>query len=347
MTTITEAAKIVGLTRRVIQEYESAGVAIKPTKRNKYGYLMYDDICMNRLWQIRFYRELGYDKAKIKTIFESPSYDNGAAIDAQIAMLEEKKQEIENLISVAKFMKETGITPQSMQPRSLVPGATFNDTFGFLGALARQIKSAENSGAFDGMEITDEQAKLVIEAFESGLSLYREGLSHTDPAVQEAVKAFHSAAKPILSEAVSGLLLVGYLIAPGSEVASAVEEEYQLPGVAEFLQLAIVKYCEDNIDSGPDKIINDLLGEIISMGKEKFKSNSPEVQAVVHRLFEFYKTGIGLRYVSPLDMMRSNVSYYSDPGMMPVIDKLFQGRGASKYLAAAIKYYCDGHDEKL
>ena len=37
----------------------------------------------------------------------------------------------------------------------------------------------------------------------------------------------------------------------------------------------------------------------------------------------------------------------SDPGMMPVIDKLFQGRGASKYLAASIKYYCDGHDEKL
>ena len=91
MTTITEAAKIVGLTRRVIQEYESAGVAIKPTKRNKYGYLMYDDICMNRLWQIRFYREMGYDKAKIKTIFENPRYDSAAVIDAQIAMLEEKK----------------------------------------------------------------------------------------------------------------------------------------------------------------------------------------------------------------------------------------------------------------
>ena len=347
MITITEAAKIVGLTRRVIQEYESAGVAIKPTKRNKYGYLMYDDTCMNRLWQIRFYREMGYDKAKIKTIFENPRYDSAAAIDAQIAMLEEKKQEIENLISVAQLMKETGITPQSMQPRSLVPGATFNDTFGFLGALARQMNSAENNGTFDGMEIPDEQAELMIDAFERGLSLYREGLSHNAPAVQEAVKSFHSAAKPILSDAVSGLLLAGYLIAPGSEGASAVEEEYQLPGVAEFLQLAIVKYCEDNIDSGPDKSINDLLGEIVSMGKEKFKSNSPEVQAVVHRLFEFYQTGIGVSYISPLDMMRSNVSYYSDPGMMPVIDKLFQGKGASKYLAAAIRYYCDDHDEKL
>jgi hypothetical protein len=33
--------------------------------------------------------------------------------------------------------------------------------------------------------------------------------------------------------------------------------------------------------------------------------------------------------------------------MMPVIDKLFQGKGASKYLAAAIRYYCADRDEKL
>lgn len=111
MITITEAAKIVGLTRRVIQEYEGAEVAIKPTQRNKYGYLMYDDTCMDRLWQIRFYRELGYGKAAIKAIFDNPNYDNVAALDAQIEMLEKKKREIENLINVAQLMKETGITP--------------------------------------------------------------------------------------------------------------------------------------------------------------------------------------------------------------------------------------------
>ena len=41
MKTVTKAADIVGLTVRMIQEYEKYGVAIKPTERNKYGYLMY------------------------------------------------------------------------------------------------------------------------------------------------------------------------------------------------------------------------------------------------------------------------------------------------------------------
>lgn len=41
MKTVTKAANIVGLTVRMIQEYEKYGVAIKPTERNKYGYLMY------------------------------------------------------------------------------------------------------------------------------------------------------------------------------------------------------------------------------------------------------------------------------------------------------------------
>lgn len=72
MKTVTKAADIVGLTVRMIQEYEKYGVAIKPTERNKYGYLMYDDDAIDRLWQIRFYRELGYDKKAIKTVFDDP-----------------------------------------------------------------------------------------------------------------------------------------------------------------------------------------------------------------------------------------------------------------------------------
>ena len=101
MRTITDAAKIVGLSRRVIQEYEKDGVAIKPSQKNKYGYLIYDDTTIDRLWQIRFYRELGYDKRAIKAVFDDPDYDYTAALEAQVKLLEKKKLEIENLIGVA------------------------------------------------------------------------------------------------------------------------------------------------------------------------------------------------------------------------------------------------------
>ena len=82
MKTITDAAKIVGLSRRVIQEYEKDGIAIKPKQKNKYGYLIYDDVTIDRLWQIRFYRELGYDKRAIKAVFDNPDYDHTAALEA-------------------------------------------------------------------------------------------------------------------------------------------------------------------------------------------------------------------------------------------------------------------------
>lgn len=347
MKTITEAAKIVGLSRRMIQEYEGARVAIKPSRRNKYGYLMYDEVCINRLWQIRFYKELGYGKAAIKKIFDNPSYDHAAALGSQIEMLEKKKQEIENLISVAQLMKETGITPQSMQPKTTVPGATYNDTVGFLGAWARQIKAVEQIDSYSDVVFTGEQGGLLFEAFERGISLYREGHSYDDSVVQDVVREFHAAAKPFISGLVSGLLLVAYLIAPGSEGARAIEEDYQLPGVAEYLQLAITKYCEDNIDSGPDKAIHETLDEIVTLGKQKFKAGSSEVQAVVKKLFDCYNTEATVSYLSPMDMLRSVIGYYRDPGMMPVIDKLFRGKGAGKYLAAAIECYCNSHDDNL
>lgn len=348
MRTITEAAKIVGLSRRMIQEYEKAEVAIKPPQRNKYGYQVYDDACMNRLWQIRFYRELGYGKTAIKAIFDNPDYDHAAAIEAQIELLEKKKQEIENLIGVAKLMKETGITPQSLQPRNTLPGAAFNDIFGFLGAMARQINVAEKRDSYNEVNITDEQFERMFEAFEHGLSLYKEGRPYDDSAVQEAVRTFHVAARPIISDSVSALLLVAYLITPGSEGSKAVEEEYQLPGVAEYLQRAIAKYSEDNIDSGIDKAINDAFNEIVALGKQKLKPNDPKVQAVVSRLFKHYKkTGAGISYLSPMDLMRSAIGYYSDPGITSVIDRLFRGKGASRYLAAALKCFCNCQEENL
>lgn len=68
MKSLHEVEKIVGLNRRVIQEYESKGVAIKPTHKNKYGYLLYDTPEIERLWQLKFYRELGYRIPEIEEI---------------------------------------------------------------------------------------------------------------------------------------------------------------------------------------------------------------------------------------------------------------------------------------
>lgn len=165
MKTVTKAADIVGLTVRMIQEYEKYGVAIKPTERNKYGYLMYDDDAIDRLWQIRFYRELGYDKKAIKAVFDDPCYDFSTTLETQVKQLEQKRQEIDNLINIANLMKETGLTPKALHSQAAMMGATFNDTFGVLGAVTRQFANDETKPG--DCPITDEEFEHMVTATKS------------------------------------------------------------------------------------------------------------------------------------------------------------------------------------
>lgn len=66
MKSIEEVQKIVGLSWRMIREFEKAGLAQKPDKRNKYGYLLYEEKHIERLWQLRFCKELNYKKKEMK-----------------------------------------------------------------------------------------------------------------------------------------------------------------------------------------------------------------------------------------------------------------------------------------
>ena len=346
MKTITDAAKIVGLSRRMIQEYEKAGVAIKPTEKNKYGYLIYDDRTIGRLWQIRFYKELGYDKNAIKAVFDNPSYDHSAALTAQIELLEKKKQEIDNLINVAKLMKDVGLTPQSLQPRNDMIGTlTFNDSFGLLSAISRQIDTS--TGDIENPPITDEQFDALMEAFERGVSIYKEGFPVDGAEMQEAIRTFHNLATPVLSQSVFGLWTMTFLIAPGSEGGNALEEEYQLPGLAGYLQDAVVKYCENNFEAGVDKLLFDTLDEMVALGIAKHSPSSDEVQTLAAKVHDFYKTAFSETMLSPAELMKSFIETFRDPSAEPVFDKVLQARGASRYIAKALSHYYNNHLEEL
>ena len=106
MKTITEVAKITGIIPQRINDYERAGLLMKPQQRTKRNYRLYDDCDIARLWRIRFYKELGYTIPEMVKIFSDPDYDHAAAIRQQIEALEEKKRQIEMLIKQAESVRD-------------------------------------------------------------------------------------------------------------------------------------------------------------------------------------------------------------------------------------------------
>lgn len=344
MKTITDASKIVDLTRRMIQEYEKAGIAIKPTEKNKYGYLIYDDAAINRLWQIKFYKELGYEPKDIKEILNKPEYDHESAMDDIIAFLEERKRKIEDYICIARTMKETGITPQSLHQRGILPDITYKDFIGLFRGISRQIDALEQEGIVLENVMTDEQFDYMIERLENMVTLFNAQVSCDDPAMQDALREFHVAASPLVSDTAIGLLMFSYLVTPGSEGARLLEEECELPGVAEYLQGAVLKYYKDHSEDGNDKELCDILEEIVSLGKEKYKPGSMEVQTAVKKLYDWYEKIYFGGAFSPIESMRSCVGFYRDPDIGQMFDSSIRARGAGRYVAAAIEYFCK-HNE--
>lgn len=107
MRTVHEVSKLTGVSIRALRYYDSIGL-LKPTGLTESGYRLYDDAAMERLQSILLFRELQFPLKEIKQILDSPNFDRGKALDQQIALLELKKGHIENLIDLARGIKQTG-----------------------------------------------------------------------------------------------------------------------------------------------------------------------------------------------------------------------------------------------
>lgn len=104
---IKEFAVMTGVSVRTLHYYDEIGL-LKPAftdKDNSYRY--YDEISLERMFEIMFLRELDFPLKSIKDILSSPSYDRQEAFRKQKELLITKKKRIENLIdSLEKAEKE-------------------------------------------------------------------------------------------------------------------------------------------------------------------------------------------------------------------------------------------------
>ena len=108
MKTVNQIAKQTGVSVRTLHHYDSIGL-LKPTEITEAGYRLYDADALERLYLIIVYRELGFSLKKIAEILDAPDFDRNRALEEQIVLLEQKREQLQNRITFARGLILTGV----------------------------------------------------------------------------------------------------------------------------------------------------------------------------------------------------------------------------------------------
>lgn len=108
MKTVAEVSKLTGVSIRTLHHYDSIGL-LEPSCQTESGYRLYDDCALERLQHILLFRELQFPLKEIKNMLASPAFDRNKALEQQIALLQLKKEHIENLIVLARGISMIGV----------------------------------------------------------------------------------------------------------------------------------------------------------------------------------------------------------------------------------------------
>lgn len=103
MRTIGEISKLTGFSKRALQIYDEQGLLVP--SRTDSGYRLYSDDDLIVLFFIKLLKQLDYGLTEIKRIMEGPNFDIWASLSTQIELLEQKKQNLECQIMLAKEVR--------------------------------------------------------------------------------------------------------------------------------------------------------------------------------------------------------------------------------------------------
>lgn len=99
MRTISQVAELTGVSTRTLQYYDEIGL-LKPSELTQSGYRLYNDEALQKLQQILFFKELGFQLKDISEILQKPDFDKIAAFKKQKELLLLKRNRTDRLIQL-------------------------------------------------------------------------------------------------------------------------------------------------------------------------------------------------------------------------------------------------------
>ena len=340
MKSLKEVEKIVGLKRRAIQEYENKDL-VKPTTKNKYGHLLYDADAIEKLWQLRFYKELGYNGAQIKKIVSDKNYNADAELEKVIKELKKKRENIDNMIRIAKVIQDTGLKFNSLKNSILgIEQVKSDKVFGILAAtFDTSAIEVEFEDMFNLEIFTEDEFEQIFEELKKILNDYDLGKVPTDEDVQRKMETIHTMAYKALTESVMFLRLPLLYLNPESKIAVDLAQEIGAEKV-EYIRKVLECYCECKGNNIADRRLIEIFDNIGKLGGKKYSINSNEVQAEVKKIHEFFGRMNILTEAGKIMMIKHFSNILGSDAYKDVIDSGAK-RGVAWFTSRAIEIYCE------
>ena len=109
MKRIEEVCRLSGVSRRTLQYYDNEGIL--SVKRSEENYRLYDETAMARLWEILWYKEMGFKLKEIKNILTVTQKEKNNYLNEKIQIIEGKIQDLEKQIEFIRYIEQYGIIP--------------------------------------------------------------------------------------------------------------------------------------------------------------------------------------------------------------------------------------------
>ena len=179
MRTISQVAKLAGVSIRTLQYYDEIGL-LKPSELTPTGYRLYNETALQDLQQILFFRELDFTLKDIIKIMQNPDFDRVAAFKKQKELLLLKRNRIDKLIQLLSRL-EKGEPCMSFKEFDLSEYIRILEDFksNQTEEIIKHLGSIENFDLFLQKIRDDEEnvAKLAIQQFGS-IEKYTEAMKY-------------------------------------------------------------------------------------------------------------------------------------------------------------------------
>lgn len=100
MKKLKEVCHEAGVSRRVVQGYENAGL-VRATAKNKYGHLLYDELEEERIKRIKLFQDMGLSLKEIAAVIDASDEVLKPVLETQIKKLRESIERNMKLIHTA------------------------------------------------------------------------------------------------------------------------------------------------------------------------------------------------------------------------------------------------------